>query len=167
MTKTDNIIEKTITEHHEIRDNIKLTGDSLTDVEALFVLRNAYSGLAQSQTSELAIRQNRLIQALSALERGLKHHFSFEEKELPSIVGQQLMKAIVFEHQDIARQIQKAKKTVGEINLEGLEQQELFSRKADIQGTINRLLQTIETHANNEELVLKMMKKALESPAGS
>lgn len=167
MDEISNIIEKTIAEHHEIRDNIKLTGDSLTDVEALFILRNAYSGLAQSPDDELEAKQEQLLQALNSLEQGLRHHFSFEEKELPSLFGQQFMKAIVFEHEEIVGQIQKAKEAVAGIKLEGLDQPELLSRKTSIQETVNRLLQIIEAHANNEELVLKMMKKALESTAGS
>ncbi len=167
MAETENIIEKTIAEHHDIRENIRLTGDSLTDVEALFILRNAYSGLTQSPTGELTVKQDRIIQALNALEQGLKNHFSFEEKELPSLFGPQLMKAIVFEHQEIAGQIRKAKETVAEIKLEGLDRQELLSRKTGIQETINRLLQAIEEHANNEETILKMMRKALGSPAVS
>jgi hypothetical protein len=43
MTDTINIIDKAITEHHLIRENIKLTGDSVNDIEALFTLRKAYS----------------------------------------------------------------------------------------------------------------------------
>jgi hypothetical protein len=161
MSDTRGIIDKAIAEHHDIRESIKLTGDSLTDVEALFLLRKAYSGWTQSSAEELGTRRDQLLQAVSSLELGLKRHFDFEEKALPPLFGELLMKAIMHEHREIAEKIENTRAAINGIKLEGLDQAGLLSVKTGVQETINHLLQSIEEHANHEEIILKMMKKAL------
>jgi hypothetical protein len=46
--------------------------------------------------------------------------------------------------------------------LEGLDQRKLLSKKSVIQQNVNSLCQTVEEHAQHEETILNMMKKALE-----
>jgi hypothetical protein len=100
---------------------------------------------------------------VNALEEGLKRHFGFEEKFLPPLFGELLMKAIRHEHQEIARQIQKVKDTLNGFEMTGHDPRKLNSKRALIQETINHVLQAVEEHANHEEIILKMMKKALET----
>jgi len=159
------VITKVISEHHAIRGHIKLAGDTVNDIEALFTLQRAQSGWSQASITALIEKRDQLLQTISFLEEGLKNHFDFEEKALPPLFGKLLMKAILHEHRDISRQIESAKTTLANIELEGLDQRELFSKRTVIQQNINSLSQTVEEHAQHEETILNMMKKALEGNA--
>ena len=72
------------------------------------------------------------------------------------------MKAILHEHCEVSGQIESTKTTLANINLEGLDQRESLLKKSVIQQNINNLYRTIEEHLQHEEIVLNMMKKALE-----
>jgi len=156
------VITRAISEHHAIREHIKLAGDTVNDIEALITLQRADAQWTQSSIGALIEKQNRMQQAISLLEEGLKNHFTFEEITLPPLFGDLLMKAILHEHYAISKQIESVKTTLSNIKLEGLKQQELLSKKSQIQGTINHLCQAVEEHAHHEEVVLNMMKKAVE-----
>jgi len=157
------VITRVISEHHNIRGHVKLAGDTVSDIEAIFTLRKAYSGWTQSSTQALVEKLNQIQQAVSSLEEGLKNHFTFEEAALPPFLGEFLMKALRQEHQEISRQIGKAKTRLVGTKLEGLSQQELLSRKSEIQQMVNHLSQTVEEHAGHEEIILGMVEKAVAS----
>ena len=156
------VITRAISEHHAIRKHVKLAGDTVNDIEAFFTLQRTQSGWSQTSITALIEKQNQLLQTISFLEQGLKNHFGFEEEALPPLFGELLMKAILHEHRGISGQIESAKTTLANIKLEGLDQRELLSKRSVIQQNINNLRQTVEEHAQHEEIVLKMMKKALE-----
>jgi hypothetical protein len=156
------VVTKVISEHHAIRGHIKLAGDTVNDIEALFTLQRTQSGWSQTSITALIEKRDQLLQAISFLEEGLQNHFDFEEEALPPLFGKLLMKAILHEHHEISRQIRSAKTTLANIELEGLDQRELFSKRSIIQQNINSLCQTVEEHAQHEETILNMMKKALE-----
>ena len=156
------VITRVISEHHAISKHVKLAGDTVNDIEAFFTLQRTQSGWSQTSITALIEKQNQLLQTISFLEQGLKNHFGFEEEALPPLFGELLMKAILHEHRGISGQIESAKTTLANIKLEGLDQRELLSKRSVIQQNINNLRQTVEEHAQHEEIVLKMMKKALE-----
>lgn len=156
------LINRTIEEHHTIRGNIKLVGDSVSDLEALFSLQKARPDLILSSPEKLVEKQQRLQQTLSYLDEGLKNHFSFEENLLPPLFGEFLMKALILDHRAIKGQIEAAKSLVADTRFEGMSQKELLSRKSQIQQKIDAILQSVEDHAAREETILKMLKKALE-----
>jgi hypothetical protein len=158
------IIEKTIAEHHDIKESLKHAGESLTDIEALFMLRQAYSAWSQSSKEELVMRRSQLLQAVSTLEQGLTRHFGYEEKSLPPLCGELMMKALIHEHRAIGRQMEHAKHYVASLKMEGLEQPQLFAMKNEIQDTINKLLGMVEEHSSHEETVLRMMRECLVNP---
>jgi hypothetical protein len=160
------IIDKIIEEHHKIRENIKLAGDSLNDIEASFLISKAYSGWTQSSATELAAKRDQLIQALSALEQGLAAHFGYEEKHLPPLFGELLTKALLHEHREVRRKIESAGKTVADIEINTDDSQQLLSRKTVVQESVNHLLQAVEEHAGHEETVLLMLRAGLESEGG-
>lgn len=157
------IINRVIEEHHKIRDNIKLAGDSLNDVEASIIINNAYSEWTQSSVEELTVKRGYLIQAVSALAQGLTTHFGFEEKYLPPLFGEFLTKALLHEHQGVQRQIEIAKKTITEMEIDKLDRQEMIKQKTLVQDNINHLLQAVEEHAGHEEIILLMIRGGLES----
>ncbi len=156
------ILTRAISEHHAIREHVKLAGDTVNDIEALITLQRADAGWSQSSLTTLMENQNRMQQAISFLEQGLKNHFAFEEEALPLLFGELLMKAILHEHHQIQSQIESTKTVTNDIKLEGLEQRELLSKKSQIQKIINNVCQAVEEHAHREEIILNTMKNTLE-----
>ena len=155
------IVNKALEEHHTIRGHVKLVGDSVSDLEALFTLQKARPDWILSSPAALAEKQSELLRTISALDDGLKNHFSFEEKVFPPLFGELLMRVLVLEHRGISKQIDEAKSLVAKTKLEGLSQKELLSRKSQIQQKIEGILQLVEEHAATEESILKMLQKAL------
>jgi hypothetical protein len=156
------IVTRVISEHHTMRRHIKLAGDTVSDIEALFALQGAQSGWSQTSIAALIEKRDQLLQTISFMEEGLKNHFDFEEKALPPLFGKLLMKAILHEHHRISGQVGSTKTTLASIEVERLDERDLLSKKSAIQQSINNLHQTIEEHAHHEEVILTMMKKALE-----
>ncbi|MBM3155995.1 MAG: hypothetical protein FJ004_01760 [Chloroflexi bacterium] len=156
------LVNRTIEEHHNIRGNLKLAGDSVSDLEALFSLQKSRPDLILSSPEALKERLEKLQQTLSYLDEGLKNHFGFEEKLLPPLFGDFLMKALILDHRAIKKQIDAAKSLAADTRLEGLSQKELLSRKSRIQQQVETILQLVEDHAAREETILKMLKRALE-----
>jgi len=157
------IINRVIEEHHTIRGHVKLVGDSVSDLEALFSLQKARPDWILSSTEALSEKQDKLQQAISALDEGLKNHFSFEEKLLPPLFGEFLMQALILEHREIKKRIDETKSLLANTKLEGLNSREVLSQKAQIQQKVEDILQLVEEHAGREEIILKMLKKALEA----
>jgi len=156
------IVNRAIEEHHTIRGHVKLVGDSVSDLEALFALQKARPDWILSSAEALAEKNNKLQQTISSLDEGLKNHFGFEEKLFPSLLGELLMKALILEHRGVKKQIDEAKSLVNNMKLEGLSQKELLSQKSRIQQKVEGILQLVEEHAAREETILKMLKRALE-----
>ena len=157
------IVNRAIEEHHTIREHTKLVGDSVSDLEALFSLQKARPDWILSSTDALSEKQDKMRQTISALDEGLKNHFSFEEKLFPPLFGELLMQALVLEHHEIKKRIDETKSLLANTKLEGLSRGELLSQKAKIQQKVEDILQLVEEHAGREETILKMLKKALEA----
>jgi hypothetical protein len=106
------IVNRAIEEHHTIRGNIKLVGDSISDLEALFSLQKARPDWILSSPEALSEKQVKLQQTISALGEGLKNHFGFEERLFPPLFGDLLMQALILEHRGIKKQIDEAESFV-------------------------------------------------------
>lgn len=163
MTDYIAIIDKVMAEHQSIRQHIKLVGDSVSDLEALFSLQQASLGWAQSSVEKLSSKKQQIQQTLLQADSGLKNHFKYEEDNLPPLFGEMLMNALLLEHHEIKKQIEVASSIANDTNLEGLKQTEILSKKSDLQISINSLCQDLERHATQEEQILRMLKKALEA----
>ena len=157
------VIERVIQEHRIIRANLKHTGESVTDIEALFMLNKESARWSQSSVKELEDKQGQLLKGISALEKGLKHHFTFEEEALPPLLGDVLMKTILHEHVEITGLIDKAEASLQDAALGGLNQQELLAKKTGIEANIYNITELVEGHSKHEEIILDMIKKALEA----
>ena len=155
-------INKTLEEHHAIRETVQLDGGAVSDFEALFALRQAYAGWSQCTPEELPDKHAQLLKTLELVDRGLKLHWGYEERAMQDIFGGPLMKGFLFEHHDIARKIENARNIIAGEKLEGLDPQALLSRKTAIQDIVNHVMQAIEEHSNHEEMIFKMIKKGLE-----
>ncbi len=156
------IIQRVIAEHQTIHGHTKLVGEAINDLEAIFRLRQDYSGWTQSSLESLTEKRERLQQTLSFLAEGLRNHFNFEEMALPPLFGDLLMEGLILEHQEIRKSINEARPVVGDTSLESLPQEELLARKWQIQQAIASLCQLSDEHLAKEEIILKMMKRALE-----
>lgn len=157
------IVNRAIEEHHAISGRMKLVGDSISDLEALFSLQKARPDWILSSTDTLSEKQVKLQQTMSSLDEGLKNHFGFEEKLFPDLFGELLMQALVLEHEGIKKQLNEAVSFIADTKLEGLSQRELLSKKAQIQHRIEGILQLLQDHAGREDIILKMLKTALEA----
>ncbi len=157
------IVNRTLEEHHTIKGHVKLVGDSISDLEALFSLQKTRPDWILSSPEALSEKQSKLQQTITALDEGLKNHFSFEEKQLPSLFGELLMQALILDHREINNRIGETKSLLSNVKLEASKQKELLAQKARIQQKIEDILQLVEEHAAKEETMLKMLKKALEA----
>jgi len=154
-------IKEIIEEHQTIRGSVKLVGDSVSDQEALNSLRSMRSDWSPGRLELLSEKQNKLQQTVSLLAEGLENHFAREEEVLPSVLGDFLMRALLLEHEEIRKAISKARLMAGGNRLEGLTQEELKSRDLEIQQVVSSLSQLIEAHADKEDMMLEMVKRAL------
>ena len=157
------ILDRVIKEHRIIREHMKLTGETVNDVEALINLRRSYSSWSQSAAESLVEKQRQLEQTINLLNEGLNNHYSFEEAALPPIFGELLMKALIYEHKRNREKIKEAKAVITGTKLEGASRGELLAQKPQIQEVINNLCQMIEAHGAREETILGMLKIALEA----
>ena len=156
------IIKRVIDEHQTIRRHVKLVGDSISDQEALLSLQKASADWIPGRLEVLAEKHDKLRQTIGFLDEGLKNHFAFEEKALPPLFGELLMKALLLEHKEITDEINRVKSVVAGTKLEGSSREELLSREADIQQMINSICELVEEHAGKEETILEMLQRALE-----
>lgn len=156
------IIRDIIAEHHSLKRHVKLVGDSVSDLEALFRLQQVHAGWTQSSVETLSKKQEQLLQAVSFLDEGLRNHFAFEEKALPPLLGETVMKALLLEHQDISRRLGEVRALVTSVAPKAVGQEELLFRKTHLQQRISNLCQMVEEHAADEEVILKMVKRSLE-----
>lgn len=156
------LIKRVIDEHKTIGRHMKLLGESATDVESLAALERAHADWIPGRPEALSDKQSRLQRAVSFLDEGLKNHFAFEEKALPSLLGDLIMRAIVLQHREIIKEIGEAKSIVGDARLEGLSREELLTEESRIQQRIGIMCRLVEEHLTREELILQMVQKALE-----
>jgi len=155
------IINRVIEEHRKVRQHLKLAGDSLTDREATASLQKARKDWVPGRLEILAEKQKRLQQTVSALDEGLTHHFSYEEKYLPPILGELLTQALLFEHREIKKGLDDVKNVVGGIKLEGLDREQCLIEESKMHDLINNLEQAVGEHAKREEIILEMLQRAL------
>jgi len=156
------VVTRVISEHHAIKEHVRLARDTVNDIEALFTLQRAQSGWTQTSITALLERRDQLLQAISFLQQGLRNHFDFEEQTLLPLLGELLAKAVVREHNGISKQINDAKAAVAGMQMEGLEQRELIANKSLIEQHISSLHRMVEEHTRHEETILSMMRQTLE-----
>jgi len=156
------IIRRAIEEHHKVRSGIRLVGEAVNDFDALFGLQKSYSTWSQSSVEEIAGRVSRVQETVASLDEGLNKHFGFEEQYLPPVFGGSLMKALLFEHNEIRRKLADSRAALA-TNVAGMAQERLLAHKYLVEQVIDGLCQTIEAHAGREETVFRMLERALEA----
>ncbi|MBT3363338.1 MAG: hypothetical protein HN929_03920 [Chloroflexi bacterium] len=162
MTNHLHVIQSITDEHDSIKGNIKLIGDTVTDQEATTILQKLHTEWIPGQFNVLATRMDKLKQALGLLDEGLKKHFEFEETSFPELLGKNLTKALVIDHRQIRSEIDTAKKLLDKINFGGLKREAIIAKEMEVQQVITRITHIVESHADKEEILMEMLRKALE-----
>lgn len=161
------IIRRVIEEHHTIRGQIKRAGERVSDLEVMSAASVISLGWVVSSAEALAEKQNKIQQAMSYLCGGLNNHFVFEEEVLPPLLGEVLMQALLLEHQQIKKELDQAKSMLADIKLKELSRDELLSQKSRMRQVMDGIYRMIEEHAWKEEIMLRMMQRALEEKGKS
>ncbi len=157
------IIRHIIEEHQTIRRHIKLVGDATSDKEALAVLEKTHADLIPGQLEVMSEKLNKLQQTMSLLDEGLKNHFAFEEKALPPLLGELVMQGLVIQHREVLTEIDRDRATLQGIKLDKLNREALLSEDSGMQQIVNSVYVRVEKHTNDEEVILDMVQRALES----
>lgn len=156
------VVNRIISEHSGIRKHVRLAGDTVNDMEALFTLSRTQSGWDQTSVAALIEKKDQLLQALNLLEQGLANHFRFEEEAFLPLLGDLLAGAIRREHDGISDEISSARAILTGMNLEQLEKRSMVSDTPVIQHSMKSIAGAIAEHTRHEEAILETIKKALE-----
>lgn len=156
------VVNRIIQEHTAIRKNIQQVGESVSDRESAAVLYDIRSGWVPGRLDILIEKCHKLQSTMNLLADGMRNHFDYEQNELPPLIGGFLMEAIFLDHRDIKVELERARNGLAETKLEGLSGEEILVAELKIQQMVNSVIHLIEEHALREEVVLTMLKVALE-----
>ena len=148
------------TEHTNIRRTVNSVGNAMTDLDTLFRLEAERFNLSLAPLQILSEKSARLAKIIDNLWKDLKEHFSYEEENLPDVLGDTLSKALKIEHAEIAREMEHVKNILTNSSFDGLTQPEMLAKKANLQQAIGKLCLMIEEHAKDEDVIIKLVKKA-------
>jgi len=157
------LINRIMEEHHAIRGYLKLAGDTLSDWEALSSLQRAKADWISDESGTLSEKLERLQKVTSLLSDGLNNHFALEERDLPRLLGVLLMRALMLDHREIEKEIDGARSRVAQAMLQVSSQGQLAPTKSEIEQAINSVGQLVAKHAAKEEVILEMLRRALEN----
>jgi len=156
------IVARLIEDHHKVRTNLKLVGDSVSDLEGLISLERVKPDWMIAPSELLAEKHDKLLQTISSLREGMENHFSYEEKHLPPIFGELITHALVLEHVEIKKALGGLQSTLDNTKLAGLTSEQLMTARWNIQQKIEDLRHLIEEHATKEDVCIEMVRRALE-----
>lgn len=162
MTDKLAVIRHVIETHHTIRENVLALGGSMSDLEALFMIRGEYADWSQTSLDELVAKRTKLKESLTLLENGLIKHFAYEEENLPDILGEVMFKGLVFEHNRMRKDLSEAKMIVTETQIDSANRENIALFKTRLQQLLDTLGRQIESHATREEMVLDFAREGLE-----
>ncbi len=157
------IINTILSQHFRITENVKTAGERMNDIDAIFRVQVTAYKAAQSAfpVANLIERRDQLLKTIDVLADGLNKHFAYEEKVLPLVFGELVMKKILHDHSEILERIVTAKTTLSAID--GLSRDQLLSERLGLMQNINDLSDAVVNHARYEEEVLNATQKAFEA----
>jgi len=159
-------IIKVLDEHENLRNHVKLVGDSLSDYEARGNVRKAQEDWEPVQSDDEAQEMERLRKTFLVLETGLQNHFTLEEELLPPLIGDFLTRALLIEHGRIKDGIKKVKSSITGMAEVGLTRGEFLSRDSELRQLMENLRSLIDSHAQREDSILFMLKIVLAEKTG-
>ena len=155
------IIKRVIEEHEDIKLRVKLLGKTISDREALMTLDKVSTVLVPEE-GHLAELRDAVLPELSRLEEGLNNHYAFEERNLPTILGELLMRGLCLEHDELRKQLTYVKSIIRESQLEGLSREELIAKGSEMHDEIYKYLSHKEEHLASEDGMFRLLEKIME-----
>lgn len=163
MENSLSIIKQVIEEHGSIREHLKTAGNTINELESIQSLQKIRRDGPPNQIEILPDKLRELQQSISSLEAGLGNHFEYEEKVLPPLLGELLMRALILTHQQIRKEINEVKSITSNLNLQGLNHEwSLASTRTLIYPKIDNIYQMIKDHSSKEEMILEMVQLVLQ-----
>ena len=159
------VVKHLVSEHQTTKKHSKTVKESLTELEAVSLLRKAHAEWIPGRMESAEEKQGKLNQLMIELEEGLMNHYDFEERVLPPILGELLSEAIALEHLELREQMNAVKSAIAGIVLKGLDREDLLAKEHHVQQMIESLRQRTEEHLAKEEAILRMAQSALEETA--
>lgn len=154
-------IDLLIDEHRSVLYGLKMAGDRVSDLEALFSLQACYSDWTHESLETLVAKQKRLEETVGVLCEGMKNHFRFEERNLRPLLGEASIQALSKIHRRIQRQLQNTRSALA-IPFDGMGNEQKMAHKLRIQQAVYDLCQVIDRHRSQEEILLHVLKAMLE-----
>jgi hypothetical protein len=156
------IVTRIVNDHQDVGTNLKLLGDSVSDLEGLVSLERVKPDWMLSPAELLSDKRDQLLQTVNFLREGLENHFSFEEENLPPILGDTVMHGLMLEHEDIKKALDSLQSTLDNTQITALTSEQLLAVKWNIRQKIEDLRELIEGHAGKEDVFLQTVKRALD-----
>lgn len=154
-------IDLLIDEHRAVLYGLKLAGQRVSDLEALFNLQACYSEWTQGSIETLIERQKRVEETVVTLQEGMRNHFRFEEKNLRPLLGEASLQALSRIHRRLERQLQRTRAVLA-ITFNGMGIGEKMAHKSRVEKAVYDLCQMIDQHRTQEEILLHILKGMLE-----
>ena len=161
MTMIENL-DHIIEEHRQIRANLMLVGESLSDREAMATLEQAKLDVLANFTEPLSAKIDNVQKRLAALYEGLAHHYEFEKVTLPPIVGEVLMEAFEIQHAGMLTEIESARSMLARASARGVKPDDKIIEESLMDALLERIRREKEDHMIKEEAVLELAKIALQ-----
>lgn len=159
------IIRQVLAQHKVIFGQLKSTGESVSDMEALLRLETARADLTLGFQHTLSEKRDQLEKIISPLDRGLRKHYAFEEEMLPPLLGPALTEALKTEHRDLLSEMQKMIFMLNNTRLEGLSHLDEISQEAIMSNSLRNLQGQKLDHQKREEALLLTLQLILEEKA--
>jgi hypothetical protein len=150
-------------EHQQIRTHMRLVGESLNDREAVDGLEKAKFNVLSNFSQPLSLKVEGALKTLVALREGVKHHYDFEEAELPPIFGEVLMEATKIQHKELLEEIESAISTLDRTKVEGITTDQRIIEESLMNALLERMLRNKGQHMSREEAMIEMAKVSLET----
>jgi hypothetical protein len=156
------IINNVIAQHQKITEVVKTTGDRMNDIDAVFSVQNSTWQVAWMTTTMPKLLEKRapLLDTINILGDGLKKHFEYEQKVLPLVMGELLMKDILHDHDWVISQVETTQTFL--TGLDGLLPEDFQSRRLDLIRNIHNLRDLVLNHARYEEIILNNTRSVFE-----
>ncbi len=139
--------------HEAIRSHIRLVARLTTRDQS----KKKFSSEVETDSSFITVKPS-LKEILDNLNEDLGRHLSFEEEILPDLIGDLLMKAILFEHQKISRFIDEILS-----RFRGIDPQNSPGMDEGLSKRVDDFIQLLLEHFEIEDTILRLLRR---NPSG-
>jgi hypothetical protein len=162
MLEAIEIINNVIAQHQKITEVVKTTGSRMNDIDAVFSVQNSTWQVAWMTETlpKLLERRGSMLNTVNILADGLKKHFEYEQKVLPLVLGEQLMKDILHDHDRVRAQMETTQTFL--TGLDQLKAEDFQTKRLELIKDIDALRDLVLNHAHYEEIILLAIKKVFE-----